>query len=193
MRHFLCFASGAQLLKRVQSDKKLRQHFYFFQPPFFVLFCLFVFFFLACLFIVQVVPTLKLYFYIFLKVLSFLRDRSNQGDQGNWAKDYMVITWPYTDRMSFRTTGIPMKDLGYSVSAVRLFGSGERGSTDLPHKTEFELKRGKSALEEITLKYWLKRSLQLWKKTFSRLTFHLNRWRRECWRLNRRRNRTLVK
>ena len=152
-----------------------------------------LFFFLACLFIVQVVPTLKLYFYIFLKVLSFLRGSSNQGDQGNWAKDYMVITWPYTDRMSFRTTGIPMKDLGYSVSAVRLFGSGERGSTDLPHKTESELKRGKSALEEITLKYWLKRSLQLWKKTFSRLTFHLNRWRRECWRLNRRRNRTLVK
>ena len=55
--------------------------------------------------------------------------------------------------MSFRTTGIPMKDLGYSVSSVRLFGSGEQGSTDLPHKTEFELKRGKSALEEITLKY----------------------------------------
>ena len=159
----------------------------------FVLFvCLFFFFWLVCLF-VQVVPTLKLYFYIFLKVLSFLRDSSNQGDQGNWAKDYMVITWRYTDRMSFRTTGIPMKDLGYSVSAVRLFGSGERGSTDLPHKTEFELKRGKSALEEITLKYWLKKSLQLWKKTFSLLTFHLNRWRRECWRLNRRRNRTLVK
>ena len=177
--------------KCVQSDKKLGQHFYFFQPPFFVLFCFFVFW-LVCLF-VQIVPTLKLYFYIFLKAVSFLRGSSNQGDQDNWAKDYMVITWPYTDRMSFRTTGIPMKDLGYSVSAVRLFGSGERGSTDLPHKTEFELKRGKSALEEITLKYWLKRSLQLWKKTFSLLTFHLNRWRRECWRLNRRRNRTLVK
>ena len=178
-------------LKCVQSDKKLGQPFYFFQPLFFVLFCLFVFW-LVCLF-VQIVPTLKLYFYIFLKAISFLRGSSNQGDQDNWAKDYMVITWPYTNRMSFRTTGIPMKDLGYSVSAVRLFGSGERGSTDLPHKTEFELKRGKSALEEITLKYWLKRSLQLWKKTFSRLTFHLNRWRRECWRLNRRRNRTLVK
>jgi len=55
--------------------------------------------------------------------------------------------------MSVSTTGIQMKDLGYSVSAVRFFGSWERGSTDLPDKTEFELKRGKSALEKFTLKH----------------------------------------
>ena len=155
------------------------------------LFCLFVFW-LVCLF-VQIVPTLKLYFYIFLKAICFLRGSSNPGDQGSWAKDYKAITWPYTDQTSVRTISIPMKNLKKSVSAVRSFRCWERGSTDLPDKTDFELKRGKSALDEFTLKYRLKRSLQLWKKTFPRLTFHLNRWQRECWGLNRRRNRTLVK
>ena len=42
---------------------------------------------LACFFFflfVQIVPTLKLYFYTFLKAQSFLRGSSNPGDQGNY-------------------------------------------------------------------------------------------------------------
>ena len=69
-----------------------------------------------------------------------------------------------------------MKILKKSVSAVRFFRSWQRGSTDLPDKTDFELKRGKSVLEEfIYTKISTEEKLATLKKDISRLTFHLNR------------------
>ena len=57
---------------------------FLFLPTSIFLFCLFVFWLVFFFLFVQIVPALKLYFYIFLKALSFLRGSSNPGDQGNY-------------------------------------------------------------------------------------------------------------
>lgn len=132
----------------MQSDKKTGTTFLFLpESPFFVLFVCF----LACLFICANSANFKVIFLHIFK--SNLFSPGELKSRGSWAKDYKVITGPYTDQTSVCTIGIPMKNLKKSVTAVRLFRSWERGSTDLPDKTDFELKRGKSALEEFTLKY----------------------------------------